>query len=198
MEDKLGNKLADQNTIRNPLLIQAFNKIDRREFVPVLFGDQAHIDAPLPIGYDQTISQPSTVGFMLELLDLQEGHVGSGSGWTTALLADIVGANGFVIGVEIITSLVEKARSNLDKYPQLSAEIRLAGDEIGLEDDVPCDRILVSAAADNIEQELVDQLKVGGKLVMPVGGSIFLIEKTDEQGYQTDEYPGFVFVPLIK
>src|SRR3989338_5684724 len=113
-----------------------FEKIDRADFVSSEYQAEANENYPLPIGFGQTISQPFTVAFMLKLLSPQEGDkvldVGCGSGWTTALLANLVGKTGKVFGVEIIPELVSFCRKNLAKYNFPNAEIIQAGAELGL------------------------------------------------------------------
>jgi len=185
----------------NKNITLAFRNIDRKDFVPEEYLDQACGDYPLPIGFGQTISQPSTVAFMFELLNPKEGDkvldVGSGSGWTTALLADIVGEKGRVFGVELVLELVELGRKNLSKYDKyLNAQIYLAGKHLGLPGKAPFDRILVSASGEEIPEELIKQLKVGGVMVVPVLNSVWKIKRVSESGVEKEEYPGFVFVPL--
>jgi len=189
--------------LRSPKVINAFEEVDRKDFVRPAYVDCAYDDTPLPIEYGQTISQPSTVAFMLELLELEEGlkvlDVGSGSGWTTALLARIVGKNGEVIGIELIPELVSFGRKNIAKYCNGSnASIFPAGKIVGYPSKAPYDRILVSAGADEVPSELIQQLKVGGILVIPVKNSLYKLVKNSSEigGVQKEEYPGFVFVPL--
>lgn len=138
---------------------------------------------------------------MLELLNPKEGgkilDVGSGSGWTTALLAEIVGPKGHVYGVEKIPELVQFGRGNLDKYKFENAEIFQSGKTLGLPNHAPFDKILVSASTGGLPQELVDQLGVGGIMVIPIKNSIWQIKKISEAKLQKKEYPGFVFVPLV-
>jgi protein-L-isoaspartate(D-aspartate) O-methyltransferase len=202
MKKRLGDKLAEEEFLRNPRLIDSFNRIDRADFVPAPLRDQAYEDYPLPIGFESTISQPSVVAFMLELLEPQKNEkildLGSGSGWTTALLADLAGPKGFVVGVELIPELVEIGRKNLERYPSLPATIQPAGKILGSPNDAPFDRILVSAAAEEAEAELLKQLKIGGSIVIPIAGSIFFIKKVADEDFESTEYPGYVFVPLIK
>lgn len=180
---------------------RAFHTIDRQNFVPVSLRDQAYRDTPLPIGYGQTISQPWTVRRMLEWLDAQPNDkvmdVGSGSGWTTALLSEIIGPEGKVYAVEIIPQLVEFGKNNCQNIGVKNAEFFQAGKEYGLPHLAPFDRILVSAAAKTLPMILVDQLKIGGKLVIPVNNDILEITKTSEKDYKTIVHPGFIFVPLI-
>jgi protein-L-isoaspartate(D-aspartate) O-methyltransferase len=213
-KEELINRLISSGVLKTPRLISAFKKIDRADFVRENLQSEAYEDFPLPIGESQTISQPTTVAFMLEQLDPAAGEkildVGSGSGWTTALLASCVGIEalkskiksqklkekGRVIGVEIIPELVEFGQNNLQKYPALPAEIHRAGAELGWPSEAPYDKILVSAAADKVPKELIKQLKVGSLLVIPIGNSVFKIEKLGKNKTKEEEFPGFVFVPL--
>ena len=142
---------------------------------------------------------------MLELLELKRGlkvlDIGSGSGWTTALLGYIVGKKGKVVGVEVIPELVNFGRNNIAKYcHELNINIFSAGEVIGYPLNAPYDRILVSASADKISKELIKQLKIFGILVIPVKNSIYkLVRKSSNiDDVLKEEYPGFVFVPLRK
>lgn len=189
------------SVLKNPRIIEAFEKIDRADFVLPEFHQEAHEDYPLPIGGGGTISQPYTVAFMLELLQPEPGDkildIGSGSGWSTALLAQIVGEQGKVVGLEIVPELVEFGQKNLAKYNFPNAEIRQATPGVvGLPNESPFDRILVSAAASKIPEELIGQLKSPGRLVIPVQNSIWLVKKNSAGQISKTEYPGFVFVPL--
>jgi len=182
-------------------ITEAFQTIDREQFLPPHLRGQADIDAPLPIGYGQTNSQPTTVRIMLEWLDPQPGDkildVGSGSGWTTALLSYLVGPQGKVYAVERVPRLVEFGFANVKRAGIANAEFFQAGSMFGLPQHAPYDRILVSATAKKLPQELIDQLKPSGKLVMPVGSTIYEITRTKD-GIDTVPHPGFAFVPLVK
>lgn len=186
--------------LRTPRILRAFEYVDRADFVHDESVDHAYENRPLPIGFGQTISQPATVAFMLELLQPRENDmildIGSGSGWTTALLGAIAGNSGRVIGIEILPDLVDMGRRNLEKYNLPGAEIRPAPGGIGLAEEAPFQRILVSAQGDELPVGLPDQLAVGGVLVIPISGSIYRIEKKSNYELRTQEYPGFVFVPL--
>jgi protein-L-isoaspartate(D-aspartate) O-methyltransferase len=181
---------------------QAFQKIHREDFVPESLRNQAYIDAPLPIGFGQTISQPYTVQLMLEWLDAKPGEiildVGSGSGWTTALLSQIVGPKGKVFAVEIIPELVKFGRNNCKKAGVKNAQFFRAGKEYGLPEHSPFDRILVSASAKELPTKLLSQLKVGGKLVIPVQDDILEITKISKRDFTSVTHPGFIFVPLVR
>lgn len=182
-------------------IADAFHSIDRADFVPKELKGQAAQDTPLPIGFRQTISQPSTVRRMLKWLDPQPGEkildIGSGSGWTTALLSKIVGEKGSVFAVEKIPKLREFGKSNCAKVGIENADFFQAGSEYGLPKHSPYDRILVSAAAQKLPSELLDQLKIGGKLVIPVQNDILEITKTSENEYETEVHGGYIFVPLV-
>lgn len=179
---------------------EAMQMFDRADFVPANARLDAHEDRPLPIGYGQTISQPSTVQQMLEWLAPKPGDrvldIGSGSGWTTAILSHLVGKKGCVYAVEIVPELVELGRENCAKYDLTNVEFFQATDEFGLPDHAPYDRILVSASANELPPSLVDQLALTGKMVVPVGSNILELTKTTN-GKDITMHPGFVFVPLI-
>ncbi len=197
------DELIRSGVLRTNSIIQAFIAIDRRDFVN---KDTPEIviysDTPQQIGFGQTISQPYTVAFMLELLQPKKGQkildIGSGSGWTTAILANIVGETGMVTGLEIIEELVKFGNDNLAKYPNLNAEILKAKKGIlGLPEE-KFDRILVSASAEYMPIKLYKQLKSDGILVIPIQQSIWRVFKNDNGEISTEEYPGFVFVKLVQ
>ncbi len=179
----------------------AFKAIERADFMPADVKHMTELDEAVPIGYGQTISQPYTVGMMLQWLDPQPGNkildIGSGSGWTTALLAYLVGPKGEVYAVERIPELVDFGRDNADRAGVKNARFFQAGDELGLPEEAPFDRILVSASADEFPEELMRQLKVGGKLVIPVMHDILEVTKTVKKDRGVRKHPGFVFVPLL-
>ncbi|MBR9701198.1 protein-L-isoaspartate carboxylmethyltransferase [Candidatus Woesearchaeota archaeon] len=177
---------------------RALLSVDRGDFVRSKDTD-TYEDFPLAIGLGMTISQPTTVVKMLSWLNVKPGmkvlDVGSGSGWTTGLLSALVGSTGFVYGVEVEPSLVEFGRGNLDKYSFTWASIRLSGN--GLMSRAPYDRILVSAAGKWLPKYLLDQLSLGGRMVVPVRNSIFVVEKLMDGTVVSEEYPGFVFVEMV-
>lgn len=180
---------------------EAFRTIDRGNFVPAYLRGEAGVDAPLPIGYGQTISQPTTVRLMLSWLDAEPGNkvldVGSGSGWTTALLANLVGSQGIVYAVERIPQLVEFGRENCHRIGVENAFFFESGRPYGLPEHGPYQRILVSASARELPTELLSQLAISGKLVIPVEDDILEITKTAEEQHETRVHHGFFFVPLV-
>ena len=199
-KEDLINHLINVGVLNAPEIIEAFQAIDRANFVRIKDIKNAYGDYPLLIGNEATISQPTTVAFMLELLQVKAGDmvldVGSGSGWTTALLAHIAGDKGKVYGVEIIPELVEFGRKNIKKYKFTNAKIMQADKKIGAEYVAPFDKILVSATSDDLPQELLNQLKVGGRIVIPIKSSVWKIDKVSRDKIDKVEFPGFSFVPL--
>lgn len=191
--------LQRQGVLTSPLLIASFNAVDRKDFVPASLHDEAYEDYPLAIGAGQTISQPYTVAFMLELLELQKEDkvldIGCGSGWTTALIAHAASA-GSVTGLERIPELLELARSNLAPYRFANVRLQLAKRALGIPGET-FDKILVSAAAEVLPFELVEQLKPGGIMVIPIQNEIAVIYKQEGQHFVKKDYYGFRFVPLI-
>ena len=178
----------------------AFAAWPREGFLPRRERRRASYDGPLPIGHEQTNSQPRTVSAMLRLLDVRPGQrvldVGSGSGWTTALLAHLVGRSGLVDGVELEPSLVEFGTANLAATGQPWARITSATPGVlGLPNRAPYDRILVSAEPRRLPAELVDQLGDGGRLVIPVAGVMLLVVRDGGETTVT-EHGYYRFVPL--
>jgi protein-L-isoaspartate(D-aspartate) O-methyltransferase len=198
----LARKLRNDHVAHTPRIYEAFVQIDRRHFVPLFHKAQAYYDQALPIGHHQTISQPYTVGFMLELLRPDVGSkvldVGSGSGWTTALLAHIVGPTGMVYGVERIPELVDKSRKAVARFKLPNLQIHECQPSVmGLPDLGPFDRILVSAAADEVPPALLQQLAAPGVMVLPVKHALVQVIKDEHGRVHTETYEGFLFVPLV-
>lgn len=198
---KLIDYMIASGVLYSPHLIKAFHRCNRMYFVPDELQSETYRDYPLSIGMGQTISQPTTVAIMLELLHPQAGNsvldIGSGSGWTTALLASAVEPNGFVEGLERIPSLVEYGRNSLKRVHVTNASIDFTDPHTLGKPGNYYDRILVSASADKLPQTLIEQLSPGGILVIPILESVWRFKK-DEHGKITSyELPGFRFVPLI-
>jgi len=204
-------QLIQDGYLKTPLIIEAFRKINREDFLPEDLKNEADINAPLPIGFGQTISQPLTVAFMLELLEPKPGEkildIGSGSGWQIALLSYCVGEKGKVFGVERVAELAEFGEKNAEKYGFVKKGIAkfIIGDgSKGLKNEAPFDKIIAAASAKEIPEAWKKQVKIGGRIVAPVNESIWLLVKKSDlpagrQGneFEEKEFPGFVFVPLI-
>ncbi len=200
-EDLLAHLKNNSGVFKNPLVEKAFTEVDRKDFLTEDYKFEAYEDYAIPIGHGQTISQPTTVAFMLELLGVEEGHhvldVGAGSGFTAALLSVMVGDSGDVVGVERVKELLDIAKERLSGYPNVT--LTEAEDIVGNAEHAPYDRILVSASATSeLPEELLRQLKVGGVLVAPVDNSIWKYTKKENDEFDTEEFPGFVFVPLVE
>ena len=190
--------------MKTPSIIDAFEKVDRKDFVPEELKDKAYLNTPLPIGYGQTISQPLTVAFMLELLQPEKGNrvleIGSGSGWQTALLAHIVSGGGKVFAAELIPELMAFGRKNVAKYDFIKkgiVEFHSFNAVKGFPEKAPFDRIISAASGMELPAAWKEQLKVGGRIVAPVKDAIHLLIKKSETEFEESIYPGFAFVPLI-
>lgn len=192
--------LKETGAIEAPAVEEAFRAVDRGRFVPEALKSFAYLDTALPLGFGQTISQPTVVAYCLERLAARAGDrvldVGSGSGWTTALLAHIIGPGGSVIGLERVPELVSFGSDNLSRYPFRHVRIEQAGDTLGKPEAAPFDRILVSAAAEEMPDELARQLADGGRMVIPIRNAICAIDRVGNTFSKTCR-EGFVFVPLI-
>ena len=156
--------------VRDPEVLRALGRVPRHLFVEEALRDRAYGDGALPIGYDQTISQPFMVATMTEALQLQGGEklleIGTGSGYQTAILAEIAER---VFSVERIAALYRRARSLLDQLGYHNVVLRHGDGTLGWREHAPFDAIVVTAGAPHVPSELRDQLAVGGRLVIPVG-----------------------------
>lgn len=208
---KLVEELLNMGYLKTEGIIRAFLAIDRADFVPEDVKQYAYADTPLPIGYGQTISQPLTVALMLELLKPKPGErvldVGAGSGWQTALLAHIVSPKDgnkppepLVVGIECIRELAAFARGNIGKYGYEANGVAVVVEGNAREDIAVYglfDKIIAAASAEAIPGMWKEQLKVGGRIVAPVGESIVALEKTGADKFEQKQYFGFRFVPLV-
>lgn len=186
----------------DPRIVAAFEAVDRRGFLPPSKRAAAGVDRPIPIGHGQTCSQPRTVADMLQLLDVREGQrvldVGSGSGWTTALLGHLVGPTGRVFGVELVPELAEWGAANLAATHVTWATIQQADpDVLGLPEEAPFDRILVSAGARRVPEALVEQLGDEGVMVIPVASRMLRVVRHADGTTTTTTHGAYSFVPLI-
>lgn len=179
---------------------EAFAAAPRTWFLPARAHGRASYDGPIEIGFGQTNSQPRTVENMLRLLEVHRGDrvldVGSGSGWTTGLLAHLTGPAGEVLGLELEPALVAFGRANLahGQWPWARIEPATPG-VYGDPERAPYDRILVSAQASALPDTLVDQLAPGGRMVIPVAGEMLLVVRRDGPP-EVSRHGGYRFVPL--
>jgi protein-L-isoaspartate(D-aspartate) O-methyltransferase len=203
--ERMVQRLVNEGIIRSPRVIEAMRRVPRHVFVPRGYRDSAYYDTPLGIGSGQTISAPHMVGMMLEYLDLQEGHkvleIGAGSGYHAALAGYMVGKSGHVYSVERIESLARRARSNIEAVGLSDMVEVIVGDgSRGVPEHAPYDRIFVTCAAPDIPPPLLEELRDGGKMLIPVGSRYYqdlvLLEKDGEKLRKRD-LGGCVFVPLI-
>lgn len=199
---QLIRNLKDAGFLKTPEIAAAFQKIDRADFVPTDMKDFAYENMALPIGWGQTISQPQVVAFMLELLEPKKGEkildVGSGSGWQTALLASIVEDKGKIVAIERIPEVFEFGKKNLGKYAFKNV-VLLQGD--GTEMIRPAgyfDKIIIAASGESLPETIKQELRPGGRIVAPIHESIFVFTKTDSGHLTEKEFPGFLFVPLVR
>lgn len=189
--------------ISDERVLEAMRNVERHRFIPRAYWDEAYEDYPVPIGEGQTISQPYTVAFMTELLDVEPGNkvleVGTGSGYQAAILSEL-GAN--VYTIERVRSLYEKTKNLLKELGYENIKVFYGDGTDGLPEHAPFDRIIVTASG-QLQQTLIDQLGVGGVLVAPVddgmwGSTMVRLTKVGEKDYITERYGGFSFVPLVK
>jgi protein-L-isoaspartate(D-aspartate) O-methyltransferase len=197
------NRLLDGMRGRiNESILDAMSRVPRELFVPEQLRDRAYEDTPLPIGLGQTISAPHMVAIMSDLLDVRPGmkilEVGGGSGYHAAVLAALTGPQGRVYSVERMPDLAAAARRNLQAAGIENVTVVEGDGSLGLPEHAPYDRISVAASAPKIPEPLKEQLQVGGKMVLPVGGgSQELILVTRKNGLLAEEKMGVIFVPLI-
>ncbi|MGI9522835.1 MAG: protein-L-isoaspartate(D-aspartate) O-methyltransferase [Hyphomicrobiaceae bacterium] len=195
-------QLADRG-IRDGEVLRAMRIVPREKFVPRNLSEVAYDDGPLPIGAGQTISQPFIVALMIAALSLQRGdvvlEVGAGSGYAAAVLSEITGS---AFAIERIHRLAEKARTNLSAAGYGDVHIRNCDGTVGWPDAAPFDAILVSAGAPKLPNTLKEQLKIGGRMVVPIGTRqqdqiLVLVTRIDEVSFKEENLGDVRFVPLI-
>ncbi|MCP9465530.1 MAG: protein-L-isoaspartate(D-aspartate) O-methyltransferase [Nitrospira sp.] len=199
------NRLVDQDIIphgvRDPAVIAAMRKVPRHRFVPPSYADSAYLDSPLPIGYGQTISQPSLVAEMTEHLHLKRTdkvlEIGTGSGYQAAVLAELVDR---VFSVELLEPLARQAERTLAELGYTNVRVRVGDGHEGWPEEAPFDAIIVTAAPETVPQPLLDQLAIGGRLIIPVGKDLQRLElyRRTENGYERKTLTLVRFVPLVR
>jgi protein-L-isoaspartate(D-aspartate) O-methyltransferase len=195
-------RLRDHYQIRDPKVLEAMRKVPRHRFVPEALQGRAYGDHALPISASQTISQPYIVARMTELLEVDSGsrvlEIGAGSGYQTAVLSKVAGQ---VYSIERIAELAREAQGRIRQLGIHNATVKCFDGTLGWAANAPYDAILVAAGGPTIPEPLVAQLKVGGRLVVPVGTSreaqrlVRVIKSAT--GYKQEDHGGCAFVPLI-
>jgi len=201
---RLALEMAAGGSLRSEAIKQAFLSVPREKFFPEESIGYAYSDDAFPIGCGQTISQPSTIAVMLEMLQARKAQkvleIGAGSGYVAALLSEIVGKKGAVFGIEIVHELHQRAARALAEIGYENIQLRCGDGRKGWKEEAPFDRILVSAAAGETQNLLIGQLAEGGKLVAPVGGKfsqeMVLLGKENGKAAEKERRCCFVFVPL--
>lgn len=201
---KLIECMIGAGTLKTSKVIEAFMKIPRHRFVTEEYRDSAYDDVALPTLKGSTISQPSTVAMMTEALEPQEGdtilEIGAGSGWQACVLASCIGETGKIIAIEIDESVTDFAKSNVSRFKFKNIEIVCGDGSVGYEAEAPFDKIIYTAAVPSVPEVVFKQLKIGGKIVAPIGDffeqTLTIIHKVSEKKTR-EKYLGlFAFVPL--
>jgi protein-L-isoaspartate(D-aspartate) O-methyltransferase len=171
------NRMVDEQLkprgIRDARVLETMRRVPRHAFVPEEWREQAYVDSPLPIGHEQTISQPFIVAFMTEALEVEPGHrvleIGTGSGYQAAVLSELARD---VYTMEIVAPLGERARQTLNGLGYRNVHVRIGNGYLGWPEQAPFDRIMVTAAPAAVPAALVQQLKIGGLMAIPVGTAL--------------------------
>jgi len=199
-QEHMVSEQIEARGVRDPRVLEAMRKVPRKDFVPAELAKRAHRDSPLPIGYNQTISQPYIVAYMTEKLELAGDEkvleIGTGSGYQAAILGELADR---VYTIEIVEPLAERSRAELARQGYANVEVRSGDGYRGWPEKAPFDAILLTAAPSKIPQTLIDQLAVGGRLVAPVGEwaqELVLITR-DEDGIHRQNLIGVRFVPMV-
>ena len=187
--------------VRDERVLETLRKVPRHEFVPTVEKLLAYSDGPLPIGYDQTISQPYIVALMTELLQVQPTdrvfEVGTGSGYQAAVLAQMAQK---VYTIEIVEPLYEQAKARLEKLGYRNVHVRLGDGTKGWPEEAPFDKMMVTAAGLKIPDTLIEQLKEGGRIVIPVGETEQVLVVGEKRNHVLKTYESIPvrFVPLVE
>jgi protein-L-isoaspartate(D-aspartate) O-methyltransferase len=192
-----------QRGITDPLVLAAMDKVERHLFVPAPRRSAAYADTPLPIGQGQTISQPYIVARMTELLGIGPGarvlEIGTGSGYQSAVLSEVVGPEGEVYTIEIVAPLGVLARETLEQEGYRNVHVRIGDGYQGWQEHAPFDAIIVTAAPPEVPRPLLDQVKPGGRIVLPVGEvwqDLQVLTKRADGSFDTQKVLPVRFVPM--
>ncbi|RJR47277.1 MAG: protein-L-isoaspartate(D-aspartate) O-methyltransferase [Desulfobacteraceae bacterium] len=197
---RMVNEQIRARGIANNSVLKAIEKVPRHEFVPAQIRNLAYADRPLPIGFEQTISQPFIVAYMTEAAEISRNkkvlEIGTGSGYQAAVLGELARE---VYSIEIIPELAENARRVLKKLGYNNVSVKAGNGFLGWPEHAPFDAIVVTAAPDEIPKALVDQLAVNGKIVIPVGAAfqqMVIVTRTPEGVTEKKTIP-VRFVPMV-
>jgi len=199
MREKMVETQIKARGVKDPRVLSALLKVERHRFVPEEYLNSAYSDQPLPIGAGQTISQPYIVALMTELLELKGNEkvleIGTGSGYQAAILAELAKE---VYSIEIIGSLASKANNRLLELGYQSVKVKSGDGYLGWPEAAPFDAIIITAAPDHIPQPLIDQLKEGGRMVVPVGTYAQELKKIVKRSgkVETIDVAPVIFVPM--
>lgn len=203
LRERMVKRQIASRGVRSKLVLDAMRKVPRERFLPRGQGIFAYDDSPLPIGEGQTISQPYIVAYMAESLDLAGGEkvleIGTGSGYAAAVLAEIAAE---VYTIERIEGLASMARSNLDALGYKNVHVRCGDGTLGWPEEAPFDGIVVAAGGPDVPDTLQQQLKTGGRLVIPIGRTkayqeLVRVTRVAEDEFRTEDLVPVRFVPLV-
>ena len=188
--------------LSNPILIDAFNEVDRADFVPKKYKNQAYVDMDIPIGWGEKLPSPTVTATMLQMIDIKKGgrylEVGAGSGYTACIIGTAIGKRGEVISIERNQFLSEIAKINISRYPFLkNVKIVLGDGKNGLPQSAPFDGIIVGASFDEVPEIIQGQLKIGGKLIVPTTkNELKLIERKSVKTFSQTLHKTFFFAKI--
>jgi protein-L-isoaspartate(D-aspartate) O-methyltransferase len=196
--------LISTGALKTPKIIEAFRKTPRHLFVRRDYLNHAYDDIPLPTYHGQTISQPYTVAIMTEALSPKLGEkvleIGAGSGYQAALIGRCVGQKGKVITIELESDLIEISKKNVKKVKLKNVLIIHGDGKLGYQKEAPYDKCIITAACDEIPKPIIEQVKIGGRIVAPVndflGQKMLVVDKISETEFKKEDLGSFVFVPL--
>lgn len=200
-KNQLIKYMISSKFLKTPKIIEAFQKISRHDFVTEEYVGSAYVDVALPTLKDSTISQPSTVAIMTEALNPKEGEkileIGTGSGWQASLLAYCVGKAGKVVTIEYDKDLMEFARKNIEKIGLKNIKVICGDGSFGCEKEAPYDKVIFTCAVPEIPKPILNQLKVGGRIVAPLGSieiqRMVAMDKVDEDKFKEIEITSLSF-----